>query len=117
MAVKRIVANIATDQIGKAGAFYGDVLGLEQVMDLGWIATFAAPGNRAVQVSFASTGGSGVAVPDLSVEVDDFDQVHRRVVAAGLPIEYGPVSEKWDVRRFIVRDPFGRRINIVTHAA
>lgn len=31
------------------------------------------------------------------------------------PIEYGSVIEPWGVRRFYVRDPFGRLINILAH--
>jgi hypothetical protein len=46
MAVKRIVANIATDQVEDAKAFYADILGLNLVMDLGWILTFAAGRHR-----------------------------------------------------------------------
>ncbi len=115
MAVKRIVANIAAEDINRAKAFYGDFLGLEAVMDLGWIMTFAAKGSAPVQISFASQGGSGTAVPDLSIEVDDLDAVHRRAVEKDLPIEYGPVDEPWGVRRFYVRDPFGRLINILAH--
>ena len=42
MGVKRIVTNIAASQVDVAQSFYGDVLGLERVMDLGWIVTFAA---------------------------------------------------------------------------
>jgi catechol 2,3-dioxygenase-like lactoylglutathione lyase family enzyme len=85
-------------------------------MDLGWILTFAAQGGAAApQISVASEGGSGTPVPDLSVEVDDLEEVHRRVAAAGLPIEYGPVSEPWGVTRFYVRDPFGRLLNILAH--
>jgi catechol 2,3-dioxygenase-like lactoylglutathione lyase family enzyme len=41
MAVKRIVTNIASAQVDAARSFYGNVLGLEVVMDLGWILTFA----------------------------------------------------------------------------
>ena len=33
----------------------------------------------------------------------------------GLEIEYGPITEPWGVRRFYVRDPFGRLINILEH--
>lgn len=115
MAVKRIVANIATERVEDAKAFYADILGLKLVMDLGWIQTFAVDASAAPQISIASEGGSGTPVPDLSVEVDDLDDVYRRVVAAGLPIEYGPVDEPWGVRRFYVRDPFGRLLNILAH--
>jgi catechol 2,3-dioxygenase-like lactoylglutathione lyase family enzyme len=116
MAVKRIVANIASPRVDAAKGFYGGILGMAVAMDLGWIPTFAAQGGAAApQISVASEGGSGTPVPDLSVEVDDLEEVHRRVAAAGLPIEYGPVSEPWGVTRFYVRDPFGRLLNILAH--
>jgi hypothetical protein len=41
MTVRRIVANVAADRIDTAKAFYGDALGMNVVMDLGWIVTFA----------------------------------------------------------------------------
>jgi catechol 2,3-dioxygenase-like lactoylglutathione lyase family enzyme len=115
MAVKRIVANIAAENPERAKAFYGDILGLHTVMDHGWILTFAADTNAVPQLSIASDGGSGTPVPDISIEVDDLDAIHRRAVAAGFPIEYGPKREPWGVRRFYMRDPFGRLLNILTH--
>ncbi len=115
MAVKRIVANIRADDVAKARAFYGDLLGLRLVMDHGWILTFAADASAAPQISIATEGGSGAAVPDLSVEVDDVDSVHRRAIALGLRIERDLQDEPWGVRRFFVRDPFGRLVNILAH--
>ncbi len=116
MAVTRIVANIAAEHTDRAKAFYADVLGLAVVMDLGWIVTFASDSQAPPQVSVAREGGSGTPVPDLSIEVDDFDDTYRRAVTAGFAIAYGPASEPWGVRRFYVRDPFGRLVNILTHA-
>ncbi len=75
MRVKRIVANIATDNIAAAKRFYADILGLDVLMDHGWIATYGGPQTAAVQVGIASEGGSGTPVPDLSVEVDDLDDL------------------------------------------
>jgi catechol 2,3-dioxygenase-like lactoylglutathione lyase family enzyme len=115
MAVKRVVANIAAGEIGAAKAFYGDGLGMNVVMNLGWIMTFAADGTMAPQVSIATEGGSGTLVPDLSIEVDDLSDVHRRLQDAGFKIEYGPVTEPWGVTRFYVRDPFGRLLNVLEH--
>jgi catechol 2,3-dioxygenase-like lactoylglutathione lyase family enzyme len=115
MAVKRIVANVAADRIDAAKAFYGDALGMTVVMDMGWILTFASDGSAAPQISVATEGGSGTPVPDISIEVDDLAEVHQRMQAAGLSFEYGPVTEPWGVRRFYVRDPFGRLINILEH--
>ncbi len=118
MAVKRIIANIAAPQPEAACAFYGGVLGLEVVMDQGWIMTFGAtPVLIAPQISIASEGGSGTPVPDLSIEVDDLDEVLGRANAAGHTIEYGPQQEPWGVRRFYVRDPFGNLVNVLSHSA
>jgi catechol 2,3-dioxygenase-like lactoylglutathione lyase family enzyme len=58
---------------------------------------------------------TGTAVPDLSIEVDNLQQVLERMRAAGIPLEYGPADEPWGVRRFFVRDPFGRLLNILAH--
>lgn len=116
MVVKRIIANIAAPDVKAAQAFYGDILGLDLVMDHGWIVTFAAPIIESrPQVSIATQGGSGTPVPDLSIEVDDLEEVLRRVKAAGLKLEYGPAHEPWGVKRFYLRDPFGRLINILSH--
>lgn len=115
MKVRRIVANIATPDITAARRFYGDLLGLDVVMDHGWIATYGSDATMTVQVSFAREGGSGAAVPDLSIEVDDLDEALDRMRGAGVPLAYGPALEPWGVRRFFVRDPFGRLINILVH--
>ncbi|WP_417849756.1 VOC family protein [Thalassoglobus sp.] len=115
MKVKRIVANIETDLLDAARSFYADVLGLEILMDQGWITTFGSQETMRVQINFASEGGSGTPVPDLSIEVDDLDEALKRVEEAGLQPEYGPVSEPWGVRRFYVRDPLGKLINILVH--
>jgi catechol 2,3-dioxygenase-like lactoylglutathione lyase family enzyme len=39
MKVKRIVTNISTTDVTEAKRFYQDVLGLDVIMDYGWIAT------------------------------------------------------------------------------
>jgi catechol 2,3-dioxygenase-like lactoylglutathione lyase family enzyme len=116
MKVRRIVANIETQDIAAANRFYRDVLGLEVVMDHGWLTTYGSHETMNVQVSFASQGGSDTPVPDLSIEVDDVEAAFRAMTNAGFPIEYGPADEPWRVRRFFVRDPFGKLVNILAHA-
>lgn len=118
MKVKRIVTNIAasgSSGVAAAKAFYERILGLETLMDMGWIATYGSKQTMTVQVSVMTEGGSGTPVPDISIEVDDLDAVLARVSAANIPIEYGPVDEPWGVRRFYVRDPFGKLVNILVH--
>ena len=117
MAVLRIVANLAATDPQAARAFYEGVLGLSVVMDHGWILTFAAPDATAPpQLSVARDGGSGTPVPDLSIEVSDVDTVHDAVRRAGLEITYPLTDEPWGVRRFFVRDPLGRLVNILAHS-
>lgn len=116
MAVRRIVVNIATEDIKAAQHFYGEMLGLDILMDQTWICTYGTDSKMQVQISFATGGGSGTAVPDISIEVDDVDDIHVKMKEAGYTVTYGPVNEPWGVRRFYVKDPFGKMVNILSHS-
>jgi catechol 2,3-dioxygenase-like lactoylglutathione lyase family enzyme len=121
MKVNRIVANLAapsSQALQAAQRFYGELLGLDLLMDHGWIATYGNASKMTVQMSVATQGGNDTAVPDLSIEVDDIDGPDgalTRMRNAGIAIEYGPADEPWGVRRFYVRDPLGRLVNILSH--
>ena len=115
MRVKRIVANVVGPTPAAAARFYKDILGLDVLMDMGWIATYGSDEVMPIQISFISEGGSGAPAPDLSIEVDDLEAVLRRVKKAGIAVEYGPCDEPWGVRRFFVRDPFGKLVNLLAH--
>ena len=115
MVVKRIVANIQSSDPAIAIAFYQDVLGMRVVMDQGWIITFSGEQVAPAQFSVAVDGGSGTPLPDLSIEVDDLQEVIDRLRAANVPLEYGPAVEPWGVRRLYVRDPFRKLLNILQH--
>lgn len=115
MAVRRIVVNTATENIDAARHFYGEILGLEPLMDSTWICTYGNDSAMRVQISFATEGGSGTSVPDISIEVDDVDETHRKMLEAGFSVVYGIVDEPWGVRRFYVEDPFGKTVNILSH--
>ncbi|WP_245577601.1 VOC family protein [Nisaea denitrificans] len=113
--MKRIVANLAVPDVAATMKFYRDLFDLELEMDLGWIATLGSEEYMRVQFSLMREGGSGAPVPDISVEVDDLDGMLEKVKAAGYEIEYGPADEPWGVRRFYLRDPEGRLVNVLTH--
>lgn len=115
MKVNRIVANIAVKDVAAAKRFYQDILGLDILMDHGWIVTYGSAQKMTVQVGIATEGGSGTPVPDLSIEVDDLDAALARIKKAKVAIEYGPADEPWGVRRFFVRDPSGKLVNILVH--
>lgn len=115
MKVKRIVANVETPAPAVAASFYKDILGLDLLMDHGWFQTYGTNEKMTVQIGFGSEGGSGTPVPALSIEVDDVDAALAKFKAANIQIEYGPADEPWGVRRFYVRDPYGRLINVLQH--
>ena len=115
MTVLRIVANVEARDPEAGRAFYSDLLGLDLVMDHGWILTFASGEQAPAQVSIASEGGSGTPVPQLSIEVDNVDEIHAKARRMGHEIVYDITDEPWGVRRFYVRDPFGTIANILTH--
>ncbi|MFD8595764.1 VOC family protein [Kitasatospora sp. NPDC059646] len=117
MAVRRVVPNVrVTDRraMGESREFYAR-LGFEEVMDLGWITTLAAPGSPTAQVSLMTGDATAPVAPDLSVEVDDVDAAYAAVRAAGAEIVHPLADEEWGVRRFFVRDPNGRVVNVLGH--
>ncbi|MBB3310809.1 putative enzyme related to lactoylglutathione lyase [Rhizobium sp. BK196] len=116
MTVLRIVPNIAAASIEEVRNFYAELFDLDIVMDHGWIVTLASDRRAIAQIGIATEGGSGTAVPDLSIEVDDVDEVHQRAMTGGHQIVYGPADEPWGVRRFFIRDPTGKLLNILSHA-
>ena len=54
-------------------------------MDMGFVMTFVSPSNPTAQISVVQDDG-GSTLPDVSVEVADVDQVHKRAVERGLNI-------------------------------
>lgn len=115
MAVLRIVPDLMTKDVAALRQFYEGLFGLSPAMDMGWIATLTSAGQQGVQISLASEGGSGAPVPHLSIEVDDLDAVYDRATTQGHAITYPLTTEPWGVRRFFLRDPDGRILNILSH--
>ncbi|GLW45345.1 glyoxalase [Streptomyces sp. NBRC 14336] len=117
MTIRRIVPNIQVDseqKLTESSAFYG-LLGFEEAMDMGWVRTLASPANPTAQISLFTEERTAPLVPDLSVEVEDVDAVYAEVVASGAEIVRELRDEEWGVRRFFVRDPTGRVVNVLTH--
>lgn len=115
MAVKRIVPNFECMNPESVRAFYENVFGLKVVMDLGWIITFSIDAPTTPQISFASEGGSGTPVPDVSIEVDNIEEVYQKAQTGEYEIAYELCDEPWGVTRFFVRDPVGKLLNVLQH--
>lgn len=115
MAVRRVVPNIPSEAVQESREFYG-LLGFEEVMNLGWIMTLASPSSPTAQVSFFMAGDKTASVtPDMSVEVDDVDAAYAAMRKRGAEIVHPLQDEEWGVRRFFVRDPNGRVVNVLGH--
>ncbi|BAJ26179.1 putative TetR family transcriptional regulator [Kitasatospora setae KM-6054] len=115
--VRRVVPNVKLVREAarrESREFYGR-LGLEAAMDHGWIMTLAAPGNPTAQLGLATGDATAPVVPDLSVEVDDVDAAYAAMRAAGAEIVHPLCDEELGVRRFFVRDPNGRVVNVLGH--
>jgi catechol 2,3-dioxygenase-like lactoylglutathione lyase family enzyme len=115
MSVRRVVPDFQAQEPAAGREFYAGVLGLEVVMDLGWIVTFAAPGNPAAQISVMRQDATAAVQPDASIEVDDVDAVHAAAQRLGYEIVHPLTDEPWGVRRFFVRDPSGKVLNVLSH--
>ncbi|MGW7070402.1 VOC family protein [Streptomyces sp. NPDC054855] len=114
MSIRRAMPDIRSDAMEESRDFYG-LLGFEEVMNLGWVMTLGSPSNPTAQVTFISHDKTAPVVPDMSVEVDDVDAVHAAVRESGAEIVHSLRDEEWGVRRFFVRDPNGKIINVVSH--
>jgi catechol 2,3-dioxygenase-like lactoylglutathione lyase family enzyme len=115
MTVSRVVPDLASRSLAEATAFYQQVLGLQVVMDLGWIVTLADPKRPHAQLSIMTQDLTAAVLPVISVQVDDVDACYRAARAAGADIVHELTDEPWGVRRFFVRDPDGNVVNILAH--
>ena len=109
----RAVPNIRAERPAETRDFFVSLLGFEVVMDMGWITTVASPDNPSAQVSII--GNDDPSAPGISVEVPDVDAVHAEAVARGLEIPYPLRDEEWGVRRFMLREPSGTVVNVLSH--
>ena len=113
MAISRAVPNLACQRPAETRDFFVDLLGFEVAMDLGWVVTLASPSNPTAQVN--AIGDDDESAPGISVEVTDVDAVHDRAVEEGYQITYPIRDEEWGVRRFMLREPSGTIVNVLSH--
>ena len=115
MAVRRVVPNVFDRDPAKTRDFYTSVFEFDVAMDMGWISTVASPTNATAQISIVSEDGERGRDPFISIEVDDVDAVHAQAVELGHEVVYELRDEPWGVRRFMLKDPAGRTVNVLSH--
>lgn|SRR5690625_5289848 len=114
MDIDRIVPNLTVTDPSRAAREHAAVLGLEIVMDHGWIVTLSHNSGR--QLSLISQDATAPMNPDVSVFVDDVTAAYDSAKDAGTDIVYPLTAEEWGVTRFFYRDCAGNVVNVGTHS-
>ena len=114
MTVRRVMPILTVSDLEATREVYIRVLGLREVMNLGWIVTLADD-ERRHQVSLMTKDATAPVNPNVSIEVDDVDAAYRAAVDAGMQIVHPLRDEEWGVRRFFFADPSGNIVNVLSH--
>ncbi len=114
MTVRRVMPVLTVADLAASREAYIQVLGLREVMNLGWIVTLADDELRH-QVSLMTKDATAPVNPNVSIEVDDVDAAYRAAVDAGRKIVHPLSDEEWGVRRFFFADAAGNIVNVLTH--
>ncbi|HKI79949.1 MAG TPA: VOC family protein [Ignavibacteriaceae bacterium] len=114
--IRRIVPVIESSRFDETKQFYGEFLGLELAMDMGWVLNYISKENPTAQVIIVKSE-NGPVNPGVSIsaEVPDLDTVYDRAVSMNYQITYPKTKEPWGVERFFVKDPNGVTINLMRH--
>jgi catechol 2,3-dioxygenase-like lactoylglutathione lyase family enzyme len=113
MAVERIIPDLTVSDLAEAVRQHTEILGLEVVMDHGWIVTLSD--GRGHQLSLMTTDATAEVNPDVSVFVDDVRARHAAALATGAEVVHPLTAEEWGVTRFFYRDASGRVVNVGQH--
>ena len=103
MEIRRIIPNISSTKMEESRDFYINFLGLNMVMDMHWVMTFASSSNPTAQVNIVKSEKSFVSNDHvtISMEVSDVDSLYEKAKESGYEITYPLTTETWGpVRRF-----------------
>ena len=118
MLVKRILPNISSNKMDESKDFYLNFIGLNLVMDMHWVLTFASPSNPTAQINIVKSDNLFVSNDHvtISVEVSDVDNLYEKAKKLNYEITYPLTNEPWgSIRRFWVKDPNGITLNLMAH--
>ena len=124
MRVLRIVPNVSSDNFAASRAFYTEMFDLVVSVELeDWYLQLMAPEQRALNLGFLRPGHeffAGREAPAgsysvvLTIQVDDVDEAYTRARRLGAPIMLGLRDEEYRQRHFLVLDPNGLLLNVMS---
>ncbi|NEK95258.1 glyoxalase [Modestobacter muralis] len=119
MDIRRAMPVIRTTSPLEVRAFYVGFLGFRVAMDEDGMLMLASRSTPTTQVIVAWESPTAVdpelVTVDLSLEVADVDAALAQAQVDGYEIVRALRDEAWGTRRFFVRDPTGRIVNIASH--
>ena len=111
---------ITTPRFADALTFYRDLIGLpvlEEWSDFGHGAVLEALPGAVVELidqPDAASPASRERTAFLGLQVNDVDEIHARLTAAGASVNGPPTEKPWGGRGFTAFDPDGLPVNIYT---
>jgi uncharacterized glyoxalase superfamily protein PhnB len=120
----KLNAGIITEKLAESKEFYSKVLDFGVTFENEFYLLMHTP-NRQAEISFLlpnhptqkpifQTPFSGKGVY-LTIEVDNVDEVYKKIKELGIKIEIEIRDEPWGDRHFVIVDPNGVGIDIVTY--
>jgi uncharacterized glyoxalase superfamily protein PhnB len=123
MAITGYYPVLMTERLEDTVQFYLKHFGFVPSFEADWYVHFKHPEDERVELAvldnshetipadFRGRAATGVLI---NIEVDDVDAVHERIVAAGVPLALGLRDEAFGQRHFIVADPNGVLVDVIT---
>lgn len=113
---------LCADDVAATRDFYVDLLGFDVVFDSGWYVQLVGREHPHAQIGIVEREHHSVPAAFrhqpagvlVSVEVDDVDAIHARVVAAGMEIALPLRDEAFGQRHFMTVDPAGTLVDVIT---
>ncbi|WP_211315696.1 MULTISPECIES: VOC family protein [Rathayibacter] len=123
MELQSLYPVVATDRVADAAAFYVEHLGFVRTFSTDWYVSLRRPGPPDVELAFVDA--THLTIPDgfrhpvrgllINMEVDDVDaEWQRLVIEGGLEPRLAIRSEPFGQRHFILADPAGVLIDLIT---
>lgn len=118
--MKSLFPDICSEKLQESKAFYSNLLGFKEVVDIGWYVQLCSPKDENLQVAFVEHNHDSIPkeyreLPKgvvVTVEVENADQVFSTAQSMKLPVVVPLKNEVWGQRHFMTLDPNGLLVDV-----